>query len=54
PRGEHGFGYDPVFYLPDLGVTMAELPSSRKNEISHRALAARQARKILLEFVGQV
>ncbi|MDP2728503.1 MAG: RdgB/HAM1 family non-canonical purine NTP pyrophosphatase, partial [Dehalococcoidia bacterium] len=46
PRGEHGFGYDPVFYLPDLGVTMAELPSSRKNEISHRALAARQARKI--------
>lgn len=53
PRGEHGFGYDPVFFLPDLGVTMAELPSARKNEISHRARAAQAARKALLELVGQ-
>lgn len=37
PRGEHGFGYDPVFYLPELGCTMAELPMERKNQISHRA-----------------
>lgn len=37
PRGEHGFGYDPIFYLPELGCTMAELPMERKNQISHRA-----------------
>lgn len=37
PRGEYGFGYDPVFYLPELGCTMAELPMERKNQISHRA-----------------
>jgi len=37
PRGTHGFGYDPVFYLPELGCTMAELPMERKNQISHRA-----------------
>jgi XTP/dITP diphosphohydrolase len=37
PRGEHGFGYDPVFYLDELGCTMAELPMERKNRISHRA-----------------
>ncbi|MDO8691822.1 MAG: RdgB/HAM1 family non-canonical purine NTP pyrophosphatase [Dehalococcoidia bacterium] len=53
PRGKNGFGYDPVFYLPGLGLTMAELPSSRKNEISHRALAALEARKVLLELVSQ-
>ncbi len=40
PRGHHGFGYDPVFYLPDLGKTMAELPPEEKNRLSHRARAA--------------
>lgn len=40
-RGEHGFGYDPVFYLPEYRRTMAELPPETKNEISHRAVAAR-------------
>ncbi|KAF0994256.1 XTP/dITP diphosphatase [Geobacillus sp. TFV-3] len=39
PRGEGGFGYDPVFYLPERGKTMAELTSEEKNEISHRAKA---------------
>ena len=39
PRGEHGFGYDPVFYVPDHGCTSAELPPEVKNRISHRALA---------------
>jgi XTP/dITP diphosphohydrolase len=41
PRGEHGFGYDPVFWLPDMGKTMAELPPELKDQISHRAAAAR-------------
>lgn len=39
PRGTNGFGYDPVFYLPDLGQTMAELPEGEKNRLSHRARA---------------
>ena len=39
PRGENGFGYDPYFYLPDEGMTAAELPPARKNQISHRAQA---------------
>jgi XTP/dITP diphosphohydrolase len=47
PRGQEGFGYDPVFYFPDLKKTMAELPPEVKNRISHRALAAREAVKIL-------
>ena len=39
PRGEHGFGYDPIFYYPPLGMTTAELPPEEKNRISHRARA---------------
>ena len=39
PHGENGFGYDPVFYLPELGMTYAELPSEQKNAISNRARA---------------
>ena len=49
PRGEHGFGYDPVFYLPELGKTMAELPPEIKNRVSHRGQAARKAREVLLK-----
>lgn len=41
PRGEGGFGYDPVFYLPDRGLTMAQLPSAQKHAISHRGRALR-------------
>ena len=48
PRGEHGFGYDPVFYLPELGRTMAELTPEEKNRVSHRAHAAARARELLL------
>jgi XTP/dITP diphosphohydrolase len=41
PRGTHGFGYDPVFELPALGKTLAELDEASKNALSHRARAAR-------------
>ena len=47
PLGDNGFGYDPVFYLPDLHKTMAELSMSEKNAISHRGQAADEARKAL-------
>jgi XTP/dITP diphosphohydrolase len=40
PKGTNGFGFDPVFYLPELNCTMAELPMDVKNRISHRARAA--------------
>jgi XTP/dITP diphosphohydrolase len=40
-RGEGGFGYDPLFYIPSLGRTMAELTMEEKNEMSHRAKALR-------------
>ena len=42
PRGSNGFGYDPLFLLPALGQTAAELAPANKNRISHRALAARR------------
>ncbi len=49
-RGAYGFGYDPIFYVLDRGVTMAELPPEEKNRISHRAQAARKARELLLKL----
>ncbi len=48
PRGEHGFGYDPVFLIPTLNCTMAELSATKKNAISHRGKAAAKARQLLL------
>ena len=47
PRGENGFGYDPIFLLPERGVTSAELPPEEKNAMSHRGKAARKAAEIL-------
>ena len=38
-RGENGFGYDPIFYYPPMGMTTAEMPSESKNEVSHRGNA---------------
>jgi XTP/dITP diphosphohydrolase len=49
PKGSGGFGYDPVFYVPELGRTMAELTEEEKNRISHRARAAAKAREALME-----
>ena len=47
PAGNGGFGYDPIFYLPEFGVTSAEIPIEKKNEISHRGKAL-EAMKIKL------
>jgi XTP/dITP diphosphohydrolase len=47
PRGRQGFGYDPVFYLPELDKTMAELSIEEKNRLSHRGKAARRALEVL-------
>lgn len=51
PRGVGGFGYDPILYLPAYAKTVAELPAEVKNQISHRARAAAQARQQLLDIV---
>lgn len=47
PRGKGGFGYDPLFYLPQLGKTAAELPPEMKNQISHRGQALKQLAAML-------
>ena len=52
PRGVHGFGYDPHFYVPEHGQTMAELDPDLKNRISHRARALAAAREILDRLGG--
>lgn len=47
PRGNYGFGYDPIFFLPEFGKTMAEIPPEVKNRISHRARALEKLKKVL-------
>ena len=47
--GENGFGYDPIFFLPEYGCTSAQLSLEKKNELSHRGEALRKMRKILSE-----
>lgn len=42
PQGEHGFGYDPLFWVPDAGLSAAEMSAEAKNQCSHRALAMQQ------------
>ena len=51
--GEGGFGYDPVFYLPELGKTIAELSMEEKNRVSHRGLAAAAMRDRLQELANE-
>lgn len=53
PRGEGGFGYDPLFLVPSLGKTFAELGPEVKNRISHRAQAMRNARDLLARILGK-
>ncbi|HLI90463.1 MAG TPA: RdgB/HAM1 family non-canonical purine NTP pyrophosphatase [Ktedonobacteraceae bacterium] len=50
PRGNNGFGYDPIFLVPELGKTTAELAPEEKNRISHRGRAARLARALLEDW----
>ena len=51
--GHNGFGYDPVFYLPELGCTMAQLTTDQKNGISHRGIAARKMRSLLQRLADE-
>ena len=51
--GSGGFGYDPLFFLPEEGVTFAELSSERKNEISHRGLALRELCRCIRSIMGE-
>jgi len=51
PKGSHGFGYDPVFFIPKLGKTMAEIDPEMKNRISHRARALEKLKAILPQFI---
>ena len=52
PQGENGFGYDPIFFFPERGKTMAQLPLEIKNQISHRGRAAQKARLLLNKMAG--
>lgn len=51
-RGEHGFGYDPIFWVPELGHTFAEATAEEKNRLSHRGRAFRRAAGRLRELVA--
>jgi len=53
PRGTGGFGYDPIFYLPELDRTVAELNPQEKDLISHRGQAVRKAREFLLTLMRE-
>jgi len=53
PTGQGGFGYDPVFYLPEYRCTMAQLPQTEKNRISHRARAVETALPTLRRLLAQ-
>ncbi len=52
PMGDEGFGYDPIFLVPSYGKTFAQLGAEIKNQISHRAIALKKARELLLQYVN--
>ena len=52
PRGQGGFGYDPIFYYPPLGATFAEIAAEAKHAISHRGRAMALARELLRRWAG--
>jgi XTP/dITP diphosphohydrolase len=52
PRGQYGFGYDPIFFIPELGMTSAELTPEHKNRISHRGQVAQLAAALLKSWPG--
>lgn len=54
PQGDSGFGYDPVFHVPALEATAAELPATVKNRVSHRALALAQLRRQLPSLIADI
>ena len=51
-QGDGGFGYDPIFYVPEFGCTTAELSEEQKNAVSHRGKALEKMREILKESVN--
>jgi XTP/dITP diphosphohydrolase len=51
-RGSNGFGYDPIFYIPEMNATMAELSMGDKNRLSHRALAVNNAIPVLRKLMN--
>ncbi len=54
PAGEKGFGYDPVFFIPELGKTAAQLESGEKNRLSHRAAACKSLLEAWSGFAGKI
>lgn len=52
-KGENGFGYDPIFYLPECGCTSAEITPEKKNELSHRGKALRDMKEKLRNYLNQ-
>lgn len=50
--GDHGFGYDPIFYLPDYGLTMGQLLPEKKHQISHRSVALQEMKPLLLRLLS--
>ncbi|MBQ2288924.1 MAG: XTP/dITP diphosphatase [Lachnospiraceae bacterium] len=51
--GENGFGYDPIFYIPEFGCTTAELSPEQKNEVSHRGKALRKMKEIIEQRIAE-
>jgi XTP/dITP diphosphohydrolase len=52
PTGDGGFGYDPIFFVPQLGRTMAQLSPAEKDRISHRGRAIKRALPLLRRLAG--